>query len=199
MRESDLEHFRVVAGRIKQGSLADFKGDSGIIIGTGLAESLGLKVGDEITLLAAQGVVTPFGTAPRVKAYPVLATFEIGMSEYDASFIFMPFEEAQLYFNMENGASALEIMVDDPDAVEVYRGLIAAQLVGHVLRVIDWREHEPKLLLGAGGRAQCHVLDPHAHHSGRRAQYHFGSHHAREGQVAGDRDPAHHGREPGRR
>jgi lipoprotein-releasing system permease protein len=140
MRESDLELFRVVSGRIKEGSLAEFRGDNGVVVGTRLAESLGLKVGDEITLLAAQGVVTPFGTAPRVKAYPVLATFEIGMSEYDASFIFMPFEEAQLYFNMEEGASALEIMVDDPDGVDLYRGLIAAQLMGQALRVFDWRD-----------------------------------------------------------
>lgn len=140
MSKKNLERFSVVSQHIKQGSLAEFAGDNGVVVGTRLAENLGLRVGDSVTLLAAQGVTTPFGTAPRVKAYPVLATFEIGMSEYDASFLFMPFEEAQLYFNMEGSASALEIMVDDPDAVDLYRGLIAAKLTGHVLRVIDWRQ-----------------------------------------------------------
>jgi hypothetical protein len=64
-------------------------------------ENLGLVLGDTITLISPDGDVTPLGTTPRVKGYPVVAIFEIGMSEYDSSIIFMPFAEAQLYFNIE--------------------------------------------------------------------------------------------------
>ena len=67
----------------------------------GLAESLGLQVGDTITLITPRGAATPFGTAPRIKAYPVAAIFEIGMSEFDATFVFMPLVEAQAYFNRD--------------------------------------------------------------------------------------------------
>ena len=65
--------------------------------------------------------MTPFGTTPRVKAYPVVAIFEVGMSEFDSSVIFMPFAEAQLYFNLEGRAQTIEIFVDNPDAVDALR------------------------------------------------------------------------------
>ena len=54
------------------------------------------------------------GVNPRVKSYKVSAIFEIGMSEYDASIIFMPFEEAQLYFNAGRIAQSIEVMLDNP-------------------------------------------------------------------------------------
>ena len=66
-----------------------------------MAENLGLVLGDIITLVSPDGDVTPMGTTPRVKAYPVVAIFEVGMSEFDSSIIFMPLPEAQLFFNQE--------------------------------------------------------------------------------------------------
>ena len=54
------------------------------------------------------------GTTPRVKAYPVVAVYEVGMSEFDSSIIFMPLPEAQLYFNQENRVQSIEIFVDNP-------------------------------------------------------------------------------------
>ena len=71
------------------------------MVGSRLARQLGLTVGDQITLMAPDGDVTPFGVNPRVKAYTISGIFEVGMSEYDASVVFMPLEEAQLYFNAE--------------------------------------------------------------------------------------------------
>ena len=71
----------------------------GVVIGTRLANELNVKVGDQVSLLTLRGAATALGTAPRVKRYPVAAIFEIGMSEYDASILFMPLNEAQLYFN----------------------------------------------------------------------------------------------------
>ncbi|MEL6752096.1 MAG: FtsX-like permease family protein, partial [Pseudomonadota bacterium] len=67
------------------------------------------------------GNQTAFGVSPRVKAYPVNAIFQIGMSEYDSLFVFMPLEEAQLYFNKEERADVIEAFVDDPDGVNDLR------------------------------------------------------------------------------
>jgi lipoprotein-releasing system permease protein len=74
-----------------------------------------------VTLISPDGDVTPMGTTPRVKGYPVVAIFEVGMSEYDASVVLMPFAEAQLYFNVENAAQSIEILLDNPDAVDAVR------------------------------------------------------------------------------
>ena len=106
-----------VANNIKAGSIDGFDVNEGVAVGRRLADSLGLQVGDEITLISPDGDVTAFGTTPRVKSYPVDALFEIGMSEYDSSFIFMPLEESQLYFNAEGRVDVIDIFVDDPDKV----------------------------------------------------------------------------------
>ncbi len=70
--------------------LDGFDTNEGVAIGIRMANQLGLRLGDNITLISPEGDVTPFGTTPRVKAYPVTAIFEVGMSEYDSTFVFMP-------------------------------------------------------------------------------------------------------------
>ena len=90
MRGEDLAKITLVSGNIRQGSLDGFDTGEGVAIGRRMADNLGLVAGDTITLVAPEGDVTPFGTTPRVKTYPVAAVFEVGMSEYDSSFIFMP-------------------------------------------------------------------------------------------------------------
>jgi lipoprotein-releasing system permease protein len=92
-----------------------------------------------ITLIAPKGNVTPFGTTPRVKTYSVAGVFNIGMSEYDSSFVFMPLEEAQLYFGLGDGVSGLEAMVAKPDAVAGYTTAIA-QAVGPTARILTWQD-----------------------------------------------------------
>ncbi len=99
---------------------------------------MGSCLGDRITLVSPDGDITPFGTTPRVKAYPVSGIFEVGMSEYDASIVFMPLTEAQLYFNMEGQAQSIEIFVDSPDQVDAIKPAIeeAAQ---RPVYLTDWR------------------------------------------------------------
>jgi len=70
-----------------------------VAIGSKLAEKLSIGVGDNLTLLTPRGPVTPVGIMPRIKAYKVAAVFEIGMFEFDTSFVFMPLTEAQAYFD----------------------------------------------------------------------------------------------------
>ncbi|MBN9222077.1 MAG: lipoprotein-releasing ABC transporter permease subunit [Mesorhizobium sp.] len=135
----DLGKVALVAGNIKQGSIAGFDTAGGVAIGKRMATNLGLALGDTITLISPDGDVTPFGTTPRLKAYPVTAIFEVGMSEYDASIIYMPFSEAQLYFNSEGKAQNLEVYLDNPDDVDAISPKVeeAAQ---QQIYLTDWRQ-----------------------------------------------------------
>src|ERR1700691_6795152 len=99
IRGADLAKLGSIARNIKQGTLDGFDQGQGIAIGSRLAEQLSVRAGDNLTLVAARRAVAPMGTAPRVKTYKVAAVFEIGMSEYDSAFVFMPLPEAQAYFN----------------------------------------------------------------------------------------------------
>ena len=139
VRGDDLGKLSIVAGNIKQGSIVGFDNSEGVAIGQRMADSLGLALGDLITLISPDGDVTPLGTTPRVKAYPVVAVFEVGMSEFDASVIFMPFSEAQLYFNMEGRAQTIEIFVDDPDGIDALRKPVEAAAQRQIF-LSDWRQ-----------------------------------------------------------
>ena len=116
-----------------------FDDGQGVAIGRRLAEQLSLQVGDNLSLVAPRGAVTPMGTTPRIKPYRVAAIFEIGMSEYDAAFVFMPLPEAQAYFNRTGDVTAVEIYVDNPDRIGAFRQPIsdAAQ---RPIFMIDWRQ-----------------------------------------------------------
>jgi len=139
IRGEDVGRLELVANNIRQGSIVGFDDSEGVAIGTRMAENLGLVLGDTITLISPDGDVSPLGTTPRVKAYPIVAIYEIGMSEYDSSIIFMPLAEAQLYFNMENRAQAIEIFLDNPDAVDALKAPVeeAAQ---RPIFLTDWRQ-----------------------------------------------------------
>ncbi|RWO09851.1 MAG: lipoprotein-releasing ABC transporter permease subunit [Mesorhizobium sp.] len=139
IRGEDLGKISIVANNIKQGSIAGFDTGEGVAIGSRMADNLGLVLGDTITLIAPDGDVTPLGTTPRMKGYPVTAIFEVGMSEYDSSIVYMPFSEAQLYFNMDGQAQAIEIYVDNPDNVDALKPEVeeAAQ---RPITMVDWRE-----------------------------------------------------------
>ena len=90
LRETDLKLLKAVADNIRFGTLDGFDKEPGVAIGARLANELNVQVGDQVSLITPRGASTALGTAPRVKRYPVAAIFEIGMSEYDASIIFMP-------------------------------------------------------------------------------------------------------------
>lgn len=139
IRGEDLGKISIVANNIKQGSIAGFDTGEGVAIGSRMADNLGLVLGDTITLIAPDGDVTPLGTTPRMKGYPITAIFEVGMSEYDSSIVYMPFSEAQLYFNMDGRAQAIEIYVDNPDNVDALKPKVeeAAQ---RPITMVDWRE-----------------------------------------------------------
>jgi lipoprotein-releasing system permease protein len=139
MREADLRAFESVANNIRQGTLDNFDSAEGVAIGSRQATALALEPGKKITLVAPRGAVTPFGTSPRIKSYNVTAVFEVGMSQFDASLIFMPLSEAQLYFNKENAVTAIEVMVEDPERMDDYRALVE-NAVQKPVYITDWRQ-----------------------------------------------------------
>jgi lipoprotein-releasing system permease protein len=139
IRAADIMKLPSIANNIKQGTLDGFDQGQGVLIGRRLADQLSLRTGDSVTLVAPRGAVTPMGTTPRIKPYKVAAVFEIGMSEYDVGFVFMPLNEAQAYFNRSGDVTAIEIYVDNPDKVDRYRQLIADS-AGRPIFIIDWRQ-----------------------------------------------------------
>jgi lipoprotein-releasing system permease protein len=139
VREADLKQMKSVADTVNQGTLEGFDGGEGVAIGIRMANSLGLRVGDDLTLISPNGDVTPFGTTPRVKAYPVRAIFEVGMSEYDSTFVFMPLSEAQLYFNSEDKVNIIELYLDNADDYLAMRPLVE-RAAERPLFLTDWTQ-----------------------------------------------------------
>lgn len=139
IREKDLVRLPGIAGNVKSGSLTGFDKGEGVAIGQRLAETLGVSVGDKVSLLIAKGAQTPFGVAPRIKAYVVTAIFSIGMSEFDNVFVYMPLAEAQAFFNKENEATVVEAFVDDPEEMDAFRARLE-KAVTRPMIVTDWRQ-----------------------------------------------------------
>jgi len=139
IRDQDMPRIRGIASNVKMGTLENFAESGGVAIGTRLAEALGITIGGRITLVSPRGSVTPLGVTPRVKSYPVTAIFEIGMSEYDSTFVFMPFTEAQAYFNLDDEASAIEVYLNSADAVSQLRPAIE-QAAGRQVLITDWQQ-----------------------------------------------------------
>ena len=139
IRAADLDNITSIAKNIKQGTLEGFDEGKGVAIGRRLADQLSIHAGDNITLVAPRGAVTPIGTMPRIKPYKVAAVFEIGMSEYDSTMVFMPLAEAQAYFNRANDVTAIEISTVNPARIEQYRKAVT-EAAGRPIYLVDWRQ-----------------------------------------------------------
>src|ERR1700712_1007407 len=140
IRGEDLNGLTSIANNIKQGTLEGFDQGQGVLIGRRLADQLTLRAGDSVTLVSPRGAVTPMGTTPRIKVYKIAAVFEIGMSEYDAAFVFMPLTEAQAYFNRNGDVTAIEVYTDNPDKIVQYRQMVTEAAQPRQIFMIDWRQ-----------------------------------------------------------
>jgi len=107
---------RIASGEDQIGNIDDF--DRGVAIGKGIANTLGLGVGDKIKLISPNGTKTAFGVSPRVKVYEVVYIFSVGRYDIDGIRIYMPFSETQSFFNREGVADELEVMVEEPEKVD---------------------------------------------------------------------------------
>jgi len=139
IRADDLTKLGSIANNIKQGTLEGFDDGQGVVIGRRLADQLSLRAGDNVTLVAPRGAVTPMGTTPRIKPYKIAAVFEIGMSEYDAAFVFMPLTEAQAYFNRAKDVTAIEVYTTNPDRIDTFRKEVT-DAAGRPIFMVDWRQ-----------------------------------------------------------
>lgn len=135
----DLRRQSLVARRIAQGDLAEFDGEDAVVIGDRMARSLGLKIGDRVTLISPQTTATVFGSVPRLQAYRVVATFDIGMFEYDSGFVFMPLKQAQVYFRMGERVSGIEVMLEDANAAP-QKAIDIARALGGRYNIYDWQK-----------------------------------------------------------
>jgi lipoprotein-releasing system permease protein len=140
IKPEDLQARRIIADNIRVGRLEDVQGDDAIMIGTRLAQRLRVTVGDNITLVSPQGRTTVFGTVPRLKAYRIAALFEVGMHEYDSSFVFLPMQAAQMFFQTGDAATQVEVFVEDPTQVRAANRAIRQALGNTPVRILDWQD-----------------------------------------------------------
>ncbi|GAB3443224.1 lipoprotein-releasing ABC transporter permease subunit [Insolitispirillum peregrinum] len=139
MHAEDLQRRATIADHIVDGSLKNLQGDDVVMIGQRMAQRYGLQVGSQISLISPKGNVTAFGSVPRVRSYTVAAIFNVGMYEYDSSFIYMPLEAAQTYFRMDGGISHLEVMVKEAERLAPVIRAIQSK-VGSRYLANDWTQ-----------------------------------------------------------
>ncbi|MDJ0631514.1 MAG: lipoprotein-releasing ABC transporter permease subunit [Rhodobacter sp.] len=128
---------RVAGAEDRWGDIERF--NEGIAIGSGVARELGATVGDRIKLISPNGVKTAFGTSPRINAYEVVYIFTAGRYDIDRTRVYMPFAEAQSYFNREGRADEIEVMVTDPEGVDGYAAPLL-QAAGERALLWTWRD-----------------------------------------------------------
>jgi lipoprotein-releasing system permease protein len=139
LRAADFAAKPILAGNLKAGSMEQFSENRGIFLGTRLARRMALSVGDHVTLISPNGNPSAFGTVPRMKAYRVVGTVEIGMFEYDNNFIYMPLALAQQFFRLRGAVSSLEIVLNNADDARATRLQIGNDL-GPIGYVRDWQQ-----------------------------------------------------------
>ncbi len=138
LKPGDLAFKPLLANKIIEGNLLEIDSD-GILIGKRMAENLHVKVGDNLNLMSPAGTVTPFGTMPRSRAYPIIGIFDVGMFEYDSNFIYMPLDRLQKFVSMEGRVNTIEITTKDANALNGPRAAIT-QITGGTVRVQDWQQ-----------------------------------------------------------
>lgn len=111
----------------------------GIAIGSGVARALNATIGDTVKLISPDGLKTAFGTSPRVKSYTVTYIFTAGRYDIDKTRVYMPFAEAQSYFNREDAADEIEVMVDNPQAIESFSEALFAA-AGTRAQLWTWKD-----------------------------------------------------------
>lgn len=146
VRPEDLSGFPYAYESLSEEARANFgKGEWGgdnILIGKTLAEQMGLRVGDPISLYSPTGADSAFGNLGGLeKTYIVGGIYTSGAADYDRAFVFMPLEQAQLFFGKEGVVDVIELKVAEPDKVENMIGAVA-RAAGQGAVVSDWRNRQ---------------------------------------------------------
>ena len=139
IRMSDLTAKTQAGTRIYGKKLTDIK-DGELVAGAALTRALRVSMGDKISLVSASAATpTPFGSMPRIMAYPVMSSFFMGMYEYDSGYVFMPLETAQKYLNIGNAVTHVDVFLENPeDTTAIADALTTLLPDGFIVR--DWRD-----------------------------------------------------------
>lgn len=143
--EEDFTPQRIAASVVHAGTIENTVDEGGLVIGHLLARRLGVTVGDTVTIVSPNAIATPFGSTLRYLAYPVSAVIEIGVFQFDESFIGMPQVEAQRFFRAGDTVSNIEIFFETPTMVDQRLGQIT-DLVGRDGYVRGWRSFNQALV-----------------------------------------------------
>ncbi len=144
MTEQDIQG-PSIAGKVVVGRIRDVTPGSGnVAIGARLAEALGVNVGGQISLISPTGQTTPFGTVPRIVAYRVAAVFEVGVYEYDNSYVVMPMQDAQTLLMLGDSVGLIRIQTRDADRVDRILAPLAPK-VHRVGQIQDWKQMNSSL------------------------------------------------------
>ena len=139
MTTDDIAGNRLITENVRAGTLSRLQpGTNTVAIGARLAEALGARVGDQISLINPQGVSTPFGTVPRIVGYTIVAVFEVGIYEYDKAFVVMPMSDAQTLLRLGDAVGMIEVVTSDPDRVGEILAPIQPVIAGQAV-VNDWK------------------------------------------------------------
>jgi lipoprotein-releasing system permease protein len=138
-RGNTAQDIRALSDKVVSGNLAALQPGSGkVVIGSRLAQNVGARVGDTITIINPQGRSSPFGTVPRQIGYEIAAIFEVGIYDYDQSYVVMPIEDAQTLLLLGDAVSMIEVTVNDPDEVDSILAPVRQELDGRAI-VSDWQ------------------------------------------------------------
>lgn len=134
----DIRRRKDISDHIRVGTLDNFH-DDGIAVGVRMAERMGLVPGDTLTLISPLSRNSAFGSMPRLRAYPVVAIFDVGMFEYDNNYVFMPMTTAQSFYRLNDGVTAIEVFVERPMDIGAWRDQIY-DAAGKGTRTQDWMQ-----------------------------------------------------------
>lgn len=134
-----LQQLPSLKGNVQEGSFEDLRRPNSIAVGARLAERYGFKLGQKISLISPRGTVTPFGTAPRLKQFTLVAIFRVGLSEYDLNFTFSSIETASGFFGFGPHQGAIDVILDDPDSIDA-RAAALRTAAGAENYLTDWKQ-----------------------------------------------------------
>ncbi|MDQ0565337.1 lipoprotein-releasing ABC transporter permease subunit [Erythrobacter citreus] len=139
VRGNTDEDLAELADKTISGDFSELQAGAGkLAIGVRLAENIGARVGDTITVINLQGRSTPFGTMPRQIGYEVAAIFEVGVYDYDGAFVVMPMQDAQTLLLIGDSVQMIEVTVENADEVGEILAPLSQSLSGRAV-VNDWK------------------------------------------------------------
>lgn len=141
---ADLRQLPALQGKVLSGNLDDLSEPETIAIGARLAESHGLMLGDELTLISPKGIVTPFGSAPNVLSFTVKAIFEIGLSDYDMNIAFTSYDTLAEFLARAPQTGVIEFDTVKADDIDRISAMVRQEL-GDGFRIFDWKSSNATL------------------------------------------------------